>query len=717
MQRHIRPTSLYKDALARADNHFNDRGWTNKNPVAYGAVAIPVLCVYAVYVISTQSVFVYRALVLRDSALLERSVFLLTIQSVSGLVLAANSMARFIAQNYPCFIEMWLLSGSQFTWIVIFLIFMFRFYVLVRTHQIIATEARVTSVTPENLLEYLARIQASANKAFWRHNFETSNQEVSRRVPEFVVGETLEKQTPIESIAPWESENITNTNPDNNSITESQTSRSLVLEIPVQNTELNQNTQQSHCLKTRWTDIRFSCRFYTLCLCVYFVFLMGYLVLVTTLFPTMSVTYPSYNCFGGPEIYPQTVIAGIFNVLIGPAYIIFIWRCKDAYGIRTSLCIIICMGTLIWTFILVWKIDKRLQVRHISATFPYMVQMAIAHTFFVVIPLYTSLRFSRLQQKGLYGPASEIETNIPNGSILSAPVHMELSKQAFINMMRTPDGRKKIEKYAEACFCPELTSFIDVYVAFKSCIFSELKQQHSIQYNTRRPRSNPTKRKAHRDKRKELSVSMVHSEDELAHESKRKAISMANFGDVGYKNKNKNKKNNNNNNNNSISESRISTAGAAWHNRISRIFETGNFVSSLLSSEASDSMAKASTGSQVTSSKHKSNENITDSGAQLYLQCFNVGIVDTMAYAFPEMNITSETTVPDSLHCQLVAIIRTYILPDSPLEINTNAEVVLISQAYIDGGQMSFGTLDSIRDQVVELLYSNVYIRLYQRNL
>ncbi|KAJ2856007.1 hypothetical protein GGI22_003944, partial [Coemansia erecta] len=45
--------------------------------------------------------------------------------------------------------------------------------------------------------------------------------------------------------------------------------------------------------------------------------------------------------------------------------------------------------------------------------------------------------------------------------------------------MRTPDGHDKIEKYAQACFCPELLSFLDVYVALKGCIFNELKREYT----------------------------------------------------------------------------------------------------------------------------------------------------------------------------------------------------------------------------------------------
>ncbi|KAJ2411610.1 hypothetical protein GGI10_004166, partial [Coemansia sp. RSA 2530] len=64
-----------------------------------------------------------------------------------------------------------------------------------------------------------------------------------------------------------------------------------------------------------------------------------YLLLANIFSPQMSLRPIFYNCSKGWEYAPIIVIAGVFNVILYPAFVIFAWTYKDGYGIRRSLSI------------------------------------------------------------------------------------------------------------------------------------------------------------------------------------------------------------------------------------------------------------------------------------------------------------------------------------------------------------------------------------------
>ncbi|KAJ2000076.1 hypothetical protein GGI04_004300, partial [Coemansia thaxteri] len=53
----------------------------------------------------------------------------------------------------------------------------------------------------------------------------------------------------------------------------------------------------------------------------------------------MSMHTIHYNCAKGWEFYPLVAIAGCFNAIICPAFVMMAWTYKDGYGIRNSLSI------------------------------------------------------------------------------------------------------------------------------------------------------------------------------------------------------------------------------------------------------------------------------------------------------------------------------------------------------------------------------------------
>ncbi|KAJ2391267.1 hypothetical protein H4S02_001425, partial [Coemansia sp. RSA 2611] len=66
------------------------------------------------------------------------------------------------------------------------------------------------------------------------------------------------------------------------------------------------------------------------------------------------------------------------------------------------------------------------------------------------------------------------------------------------------------------------------------------------------------------------------------------------------------------------------------------------------------------------------------------------------------------------LRSTLSAIIKTFILPESLLAINATDDVVAACRSYLTGDDIALGILDSAKDQVLDLLYTNVYLRFRQ---
>ncbi|KAJ1947672.1 hypothetical protein GGF37_000255 [Kickxella alabastrina] len=90
-----------------------------------------------------------------------------------------------------------------------------------------------------------------------------------------------------------------------------------------------------------------------------------------------------------------------------------------------------------------------------------------------------------------------------------------------------------------------------------------------------------------------------------------------------------------------------------------------------------------------------------------------IGIADTIKQVYPDKSIDGSTMVAESLRPKLDAIISTFILSNSPLELNIDPHIIDTSKLYIKGGQIPYDLIDQAKGQIVELLHSNVYIRFY----
>ncbi|KAJ2448407.1 hypothetical protein EV183_005456 [Coemansia sp. RSA 2336] len=137
-----------------------------------------------------------------------------------------------------------------------------------------------------------------------------------------------------------------------------------------------------------------------------------------------------------------------------------------------------------------------------------------------------------------------------------------------------------------------------------------------------------------------------------------------------------------------------------------------HFSQALLSIHRSSSNYSQHTSTDTTATTDE--ESIAYRRAAEDLTSLDTGIIETIAHAFPQYGITYSTPVPEELREKLVAIVKTFILPRAPWEINLSSRIVETSKEFVNGGPMPCGTLDDAKNEVIDLLYSNVYIRYQQ---
>ncbi|KAJ2045262.1 hypothetical protein H4S04_005747, partial [Coemansia sp. S16] len=167
---YIRYRQASTAVAAGEDDYLPDRyGHVHGQPKAYAAVFAPLFAIYIFYVLTTYSAFIYRAVYLRDKSLVERSVFLLSVHTLSGTLVASSALVHGFMANFPCFIDMWMLSVGYIMWFATIILYMARYYVVVRWHKSIETEQRVNPVTPDNLVEYMTRLRVATQGVYWQN--------------------------------------------------------------------------------------------------------------------------------------------------------------------------------------------------------------------------------------------------------------------------------------------------------------------------------------------------------------------------------------------------------------------------------------------------------------------------------------------------------------------------------------------------------------------
>ncbi|KAJ1864914.1 hypothetical protein LPJ78_003035 [Coemansia sp. RSA 989] len=446
-------------------------------------------------------------------------------------------------------------------------------------------------------------------------------------------------------------------------------------------------TTRSSSRRALWAKRVLSNRFYAVAMGLYSLFLVGVLALMTSLYSHLSLKHVHYNCFGGVVFVPLLAFSGIFNLIICPMYTFLIWNYEDAYGIQKTMTFSFVTGIFAWIATLVWRLNPRWANHQISPVVVYMIQFILAHTGFVTIPVIHSIRFRKMQQQGRNDTEIMHASSFLGGASESRFADSHASKQSFLIALKNSHEHHKLEKFAEQCLCAELISFLDVYLAFKLCVYCSIVSGETNQDNCNHHCAGV-------DNSRSVvvpSIVITEADSTAAIPGQLEANYQAPLQQAEPLNS-------------------LSRQTSQQSKRMSRLRK--HFSHALLSIRRSSSNSSQTTS--ITTDVTADEESITYKRAAEDLTSLDTGIVETIEHAFPQYGIAYSTPVPEELREKLVAIVKTFILPGAPWEINVSSRIIEASQEFANGGTMPCGALDDAKNEVIDLLYSNVYIRYQQ---
>ncbi|KAJ2114606.1 hypothetical protein IW146_002966 [Coemansia sp. RSA 922] len=730
---------------AGEDDYLPDRyGHVHGQPKAYTAVFAPLFAVYTFYVLTTYSAFLYRAVYLRDKSLVERSVFLLSAHTLSGTLVASSALVHGFMANFPCFIDMWMLSVGYIMWFATIILYMARYYVVVRWHKSIETEQRVNPVTPDNLVEYMTRLRVATQGVYWQNAADldavvgTDQLAVGAQIRDSQVGDAqikVGRPSLIGRILSWRrrrEEEIPGVSESDTKVSEQGREQpsfvagvdEIALDVfpsdnergdivfgsgglPQRAARMTSFARLVEKFNDKWTRRCRSNRFAAYVLLGVLVLSIGYMAILSSLFTRLKLGRIYYNCFNGPEYISQGVIAGMFNIIIFPAYVVVIWRYHDAYAIRNLMCASCVLGVVLWSMILVWRLNRRWGNIFISTYIIYVVQMALVYTCYAVIPLVKSIWFSYAQRRRIASGAGD---NVEHGgSAHYDPDDLfqttnDSAKREFLDDMQHADKHGEVKRFAALCFCSELVSFLDVFQAFKNCVYQDMLASVS------RPVSS-----AQVGNSADLggAISELQSSVSSTQSTNQSVVNGA--GQSMYSGAARSMYNGTARSMYNGGTARSSESRAAASPRTSMVLGGKNLAQAIFNRDGLRSALRPKRKQRKQHNQVNRQEAADEhSQTSANLRSLTTGIAKTMAQAFPDQGIGGHTEFAESLREPLCALINTFVLPESPLALNVASNIVSAARSYLGGGAITYSTIDQVVGEAINLLYSNVYVRYHQ---
>ncbi|KAJ2659325.1 hypothetical protein IWW48_003568 [Coemansia sp. RSA 1200] len=210
-------------------------------------------------------------------------------------------------------------------------------------------------------------------------------------------------------------------------------------------------------------------------------FLLGHIVamsilsLVTNIVDSQFSLKPlSVYCSIMWGFLPVVGVDGFYVVFILPILLIKCWSLKDAYGIRNDLLISIITGSVCLVMTIVWETTLYAVAQNWSGWFFSWVCAIVLHTTSLAIPLWSAMRHSRDVLHRMHGAdALALAAAGADGSmaaaIASAAGATDIGRRAEFNaILADPYEYRFFCDFAASCFCSEMTAFIDEYQSLKS---------------------------------------------------------------------------------------------------------------------------------------------------------------------------------------------------------------------------------------------------------
>ncbi|KAJ2706233.1 hypothetical protein FB645_001749 [Coemansia sp. IMI 203386] len=418
-----------------------------KDSVAYKVrvgVIMGVYAIYMVYAIVTFTMFISKS---RDkhSGLAQRSIKLVTLQAIAGVLIGTVGMFSTALQLWPAFLRLWLTNIG---------------YMIMYSSVISRGFQHIVISNLHNLTNELA---SNRNINF---NTDINSKDVSSYVRQSLNQNRMRagSQSSINSNTDFEG-----TDSHQGSIEKKKLS-ALVQKTAFTSNAYMPNGPERKLYKRLQKYARLQPYVSNKAL---FLYNLGVLVLavivsliVNILNPQFKMSPMSMECRMYWGFIPLMAIVGSWIVFIMPLISIKCWKLKDAYGIRNDVLICMVMGVFCIVMNTIWDIVLPDVAKIWSGWFFSWISGVVLHTVSVTNPLLAAMRHSRDVTDRMHG-ANGIENSMV--AAIAGVNGADMSKRSEYNsILADPHEYRVFCNFAASCFCSEMTAFIDEYQELKN---------------------------------------------------------------------------------------------------------------------------------------------------------------------------------------------------------------------------------------------------------
>ncbi|KAJ1661786.1 hypothetical protein IW140_006429 [Coemansia sp. RSA 1813] len=438
-----------------------DGGWL-PDSVPYkvrAGVLLTILGLHIIYAIIILMLFIIKARD-RHSGLAQRSVALVTFQTVALFCVGSAGLISTSIPRWPCFLRLWLINIGD--------ALLFASIAARAIQHIVVSNVHT-------LTNKIASNNYSGFKGVAQHNINSAYMTQTTRPMRSASQSSMFSNTGFDS----ETNHLHVSGALGRSNTgRSEKKRTMELTNPMQGSDMHMQSESDLKLYrklkryTRWQRY-VSDKALSLFL-VGHILAMGTLSLITNIVDDQFSLKPlSVRCTIMWGFLPVVGVDGFYVVFILPILLVKCWSLKDAFGIRNDLLISIIIGTICLILTIVWETALYQVAEQWSGWFFSWVCAIVLHTTSLAIPLWSAMRHSRDVLHRMHGADALAPVGMDGTSmaavIANAAGGTDMGRRAeFNSILADPYEYRFFCDFAASCFCSEMTAFIDEYQSLKS---------------------------------------------------------------------------------------------------------------------------------------------------------------------------------------------------------------------------------------------------------
>ncbi|KAI8319384.1 hypothetical protein GQ54DRAFT_39319 [Martensiomyces pterosporus] len=418
--------------------HVSDAGETIRLIVVVSALGI-----YAVSVVATTAVLLYRHLRCRGAAFAKGPMSLIACQAVLCLFVGVLSLTATALREYPCALKIWVLYFGVPLWLATVAVRALQRYILFKVPSQPQQQQQRFGVIKAGLLSRsAARSTASARPALCASTHSTPYRPGT--------GTTLDLWSEFE----YRDRGSCSSAPDH---------------------------YEACAMLSRQTRYRryMSTRTMLCCLALLAGLLAAAAIVVNTRSPRYDSTMSVQSvCSNGWELWLAYSFSAIFVAVLFPVLIVLLLRVNDPYGARTDILICMLAAQICLVLSVLWQTKLASLEHYLSDLAIVWLGMLVTHVSSVAWPLL----HAKTHCQSLSAKSSQVGVdNSYKGAQLRRSIYTSLYKE-FHQMLENGRQRHEFLAFVGCSYCSALPSFLSDFQALKYRTIDALKQAQFAQH-------------------------------------------------------------------------------------------------------------------------------------------------------------------------------------------------------------------------------------------